>query len=115
VSELVVTIVIVVALIGSAIVTSRLAWETVLGAGIWMVLVGLVAGVPAGFWYHVRLYRSLAGGLPTRWWWRPTGLHSRLGTAERRRVMPWFYLGAAGFLLTMGGCVLIAIGVIRSR
>lgn len=114
-SELVVTLAIAAVLIGSAILTSRLAWETVLGAGLWMTLLGLVGGVPAGLWYHVRLYRSLSGAAPRRWWWRPTTLHGRLGAADRRRVMPWFYLGAAGFLLALAGCVLVAIGVLRSR
>jgi hypothetical protein len=74
---------------------------------------GLVFGVATGFWYHVALARALApsNALTPGWWLRPVPLHPRLDAASRRRVMPWFYAGAVGFVVTVVGLVVIALGV----
>ena len=73
------------------------------------IALGLAAGIPAGVAYHLALFRALArgGAIPPGWWWHPTRLHDGLPDAGRRRVMPWFRAGAAGFLLALAGCALI--------
>lgn len=90
--------------------------DTVLVCGAALVALGMLLGVPAGVLYHVALHRALRprGALPARWWVAPLELHPRLEALDRRRVMPWFWLGAAGFLVTCLGCALVAIGAFRS-
>ncbi len=90
--------------------------DTVLIGGAIMVVAGMLLGVPTGVLYHLALYRRLRprGPLPPRWWVAPLKLHPRLEARDRRSVMPWFWLGAAGFLVTCLGCVLVAIGAFRS-
>jgi len=65
---LVVIAVIAAGLIGfvATIVTPGLV--TAIGLGV--LLLGLVMGVPTGFWYHVILYRSLSTRIrvPRKWW-----------------------------------------------
>jgi len=34
-------------------------WETLYYYGIWVTVAGFIVGVPTGFVYHVRLYRTL--------------------------------------------------------
>jgi hypothetical protein len=34
--------------------------------------------------------------------------------AGRQRVLPWFYAGAAGFVVTLAGMALIALGIASS-
>src|SRR5579885_2592688 len=115
--ELGVAFAVIALLVGSAFAVALLPWSFVFGAGLWLGAIGLVVGLPTGFWYHVALRRRLAarGGLPADWWWRPTAHHDRLDAADRRRVMPWFYAGAVGFVLTIAGCILAAVGVVRGR
>ncbi|HWR97917.1 MAG TPA: hypothetical protein VN317_05785 [Candidatus Methanoperedens sp.] len=73
------------------------------------ILLGLVAGIPAGIVYHALLFRALAahGSVTPRWWWHPTRLHASLPAAARRPFLPWFRAGAAGFLLAIVGCILV--------
>jgi len=87
----------------------------------WLVAVGwdcaglgLLVGVPAGLWYHVRLRACLlrAGRLPTRWWLHPSPLNDRLEPAEKPSVMRFFYLGAAAAALALLGCLLVGTGVV---
>jgi hypothetical protein len=89
------------------------AW---LRAGFVLVAVGLGFGVPAGAVYHWALQRALAprGLLPPKWWLRPTGLHSRLPAAARGPVLLWCGIGAAGFAVTVAGCAVIAAGLLRT-
>jgi hypothetical protein len=91
------------------------AVETVLWAGAAVTVTGLAFGVPAGAWYHVELRRSLlrAGALPAGWYWRPLALHDRVPASDRRRVLAWCYLGAAGFGITVLGCGIVALGALR--
>ncbi len=82
----------------------------ILGA-IGVLLLGLVVGVPTGFWYHVVLYRIVSSKLPVprRWWVSPSALHVHLTDAEERRIRLWYRLGGIGFMLSMvGGLAAIA-------
>ena len=75
------------------------------------LLLGLVVGVPTGFWYHVVLYRIVSAriAVPRRWWLSPSALHVHLTGAEQRRICLWYRLGGIGFVLSMaGGLVAIA-------
>ena len=72
---------------------------------------GLLVGVPTGFWYHVVLYRIVSRKvpLPRAWWMAPSALHSQLTDAERRRINRWYRLGGLGFVLSVvGGLAAIA-------
>jgi hypothetical protein len=85
-----------------------------LGVGAAVTGCGLLVGVLAGLVYHAALFRALSpsGALPPGWWWRPTSLHAQLAPAQRRRVLPWFYAGAAGFLVTLAGCALVLAAIL---
>lgn len=76
------------------------------------LLLGLVVGVPTGFWYHVVLYRIVAAkiAVPRRWWLSPSDLHVHLTDAEQRRIRLWYRLGGIGFVLSVaGGLAAIAV------
>jgi hypothetical protein len=80
--------------------------------GILLIAGGLIFSLPCAIWYHWLLYRTLSprGALDSRWIWNPTAHHERLSTEERTAVMPWFYAGAAGWVLSVLGCVLLGLG-----
>jgi hypothetical protein len=104
------------ALVGAAALVSLTPWTWLFGAGLVFMPLGLLIGVPAGLWYHVRLYRSLSprGELGRGWWLHPTGLHGRLTDEERRAMRGPFFFGAAGFVVSILGCILFAVGAWRS-
>ena len=80
-------------------------------SAIGVLFLGLVVGVPTGFWYHVVLYRivSAKAPVPSRWWVSPSALHVHLTEAEERRIRLWYRLGGIGFMLSMvGGLAAIA-------
>lgn len=89
------------------------AWMLV---GFWLVVGGMLFGVPTGAVYHVLLRRALlkADALPERWWLQPTSLHGRLPPEQRFWVLGWCFLGAAGFVVTVIGCVAVGIGALRA-
>jgi hypothetical protein len=93
------------------------SWPVIAISGAVCSAVGLLLGVPTGFYYHVMLYRCLGprGLLPARWWWSPVRLHQHLSEAERSRVLPWFYAGGAGFLLIVVGAGLTLLGVLLAK
>jgi hypothetical protein len=97
-----------------ALLAGTVSAELVVVAGVACATVGMALGLPTGFWYHVRLQACLRqrGELPARWWLRPVALHARLRSEERPRVLPWFYLGGAGFVAVMLGCAMIVVGVL---
>lgn len=67
--------------------------------------VGSLLGLPCGLAYHLVLRRELAraSALSEGWYWHPQRLHGRLESAAKRRVLPWFVLGALGFgLINLG-------------
>lgn len=99
---------------GLALVGPMLPPEWVVAGGGVCTILGLLLGVPTGFWYHVRLRACLLrrAELPQRWWLRPVRLHERLEAAERPEVMLWFALGGAGFGLTILGCFVVGVGVV---
>ena len=91
-------------------------WTSLLIVGALTTAAGLAFGVATGFWYHVALARALSAvkSLTPRWWLRPVPLHARLDAASLQRVLPWFYAGAAGFVVTVVGMALIALGIAAS-
>jgi len=101
---------------GWVLASTALAVETLFVAGLWLVVGGLAFGLPTGLFYHLALRRSLLreGRLPARWWLRPTELHDRIPEADRRFVLGFCYAGAAGFLTTLLGCLVVGIGTWRS-
>jgi hypothetical protein len=114
VGELVVAAAVLMLLVVPTLVTLLVPSPALVVAGLVVAVLGLLAGAPAGVGYHLALRRLLARRmvLPRRWWIRPTVLHDRLTADERLRVIPWFRLGAAAFVLAVGGCAAIALGVL---
>lgn len=107
---------IALALVMSVVVAAVVPWSWLLVVGAVTTGAGLAFGVATGLWYHIALARALSAvrGLTPRWWLRPVPLHGRLDTAGRKRVMPWFYAGAAGFVVTVVGMALVALSVVAS-
>lgn len=77
---------------------------------------GFLFGVPTGVYYHVVLRRELSrrGPVPPRWWLRPHHFHAELDDDARARVLPFWFMGGAGFLLTMLGFVISVIALATS-
>ena len=101
---------------GGAALVGWLAWQTLLTLGLVLLGLGTLGSFPSSVLYHVRLHRSLAprGALPRRWWLSPIRLHERLDPAGRAAVLPWFYVGAASFVLAVLGGVLALAGILRA-
>ena len=100
---------------GVAALTLTTAADALVIAGVWIVSAGLALGVPTGLAYHVTLHRSLrrVDALPARWWLRPTVLHDRIPSEDRRLVLGFCAAGAAGFGVTVLGLLVMVTGVIR--
>jgi hypothetical protein len=81
------------------------------------LLLGLVVGVPTGFWYHVVLYRIVSAkiAVPRRWWLSPSALHVHLTGAEQRRIWLWYRLGGIGFVLSVVGGLAAIAGLLMAR
>lgn len=106
--ELLIVLALLVCLVAAALV----AWTSLLVAGMVVTAAGLLFGVLTGLWYHIVLARAVAAKAYTpQLWLRPASLHARLDEAGRRLVMPWFYAGAAGFVVTVVGLALFALGL----
>ena len=62
--------------------------------GIWGLAIGLFIGIPAGWWYHVALYRALAmcTEVPSRWWRKPVELHPLLTRTNTDEYSPGLWL-----------------------
>jgi hypothetical protein len=103
-------------LVAGGLVATLVLWSLPSMLGVWvgggLALGSLVAGGLAGLVYHVRLHRALAP-LPAGWWWNPTRLHGQLDDAQRRRVMPWFFAGACGFVGAMAGSIAFLSAALR--
>jgi hypothetical protein len=79
-------------------------------------LVGLVGGGGAGIVYHLALRRAL---LLTKqgargWLWSPVSRHADLDEVQQGKVLPWFRVGAAGFLLCIAGIGMVGVAAIRA-
>lgn len=92
---------------------SLVHWRDLFAVGIVLNIVGFAIGVPAGFLYHLFLYRSLRGivQLPKRWFWNPIRLNSHLKPGDRRHVMSCCYIGAGGFFIIVAGQLLILVSM----
>jgi len=116
----VIEIALTLGLIGAAVgVTALFAlvpWHILFGLGLSLVGLGMLIGVPTGFWFHVLLYRVMRERkiVDRRWWLRPVRVYEMLAVADRRRVSPWLYAGGAGFVIALVGCALFAVGAFRS-
>ena len=99
--------------VAGAIVTPRLL--TALGLG--TLMLGLLLGIPTGFWYHVILYRLAAAkvSVPGTWWLSPARLHVHLSGAEQRRIRPWYRVGGVGFVLSVAGGLVAIAGLLLER
>jgi len=109
---LVLVAVFAVGLVGylSAVLTS--SFVTIIGLG--TLFLGLLVGVPTGFWYHVILYRFVSTKipLPDAWWLTPSSLHRHLTDAEEHRIRPWYRIGGVGFVLSVAGGLVAIIGLL---
>jgi ABC-type tungstate transport system substrate-binding protein len=96
---------------GGAVAVHTATMMQLLYAGAALVAGGLLFSVPFAVWYHVRLYRALQprGELTRTWILNPTSFHSKLTLEERDSVLPWFYLGAFGWTVSVLG--LVALGL----
>lgn len=109
--------ILVVALALGAMMTLALVpWPWLLEAGALLTALGLLVGLPPALVYHLRLRAALLrqDALARRWWVEPARLHRHLGPADRRRVLPWFVAGAAGFVVVVVGCALVLLGALGS-
>lgn len=104
---------IVLSVIAGGFVAALVPETVILLAGALTTAVGLTFSVGTGLTYHILLARALStvNALGPRWWWRPVELHDRLDATGRRAVLPWFYAGAAGFVVTVAGLALLTLGV----
>jgi hypothetical protein len=111
----VVEVLIALALVACLVAAPLVAWTSLLMAGVLVTGAGLLFGVTTGLWYHVVLAKALvaAKAHTPRWWLRPVSLHDRLDETGRRRVMPWFYVSAAGFVVTVVGLTLLGLGIVN--
>jgi hypothetical protein len=91
-----------------------IAWQFIAGTA--LGLVGLLGGGGAGVVYHLMLRKALTrlGILTQRWLWSPVACHRLLDEQGRHEVLPWFRVGAAGFLLCLAGIGMVAVAVVKS-
>jgi hypothetical protein len=89
-------------------------WQ--LAAGAALALVGLVGGGGAGIVYHLALRRALVRvGASTRGWlWSPVSCHRLLDEQGRAEVLPWFRVGAAGFVVCLAGIGMVAVAAVKA-
>jgi hypothetical protein len=101
------------ALVGGPALVAVAPWEITFGAGLALVGLGMAVGVPAGAYYHYLLWRALRPG--RLWWLHPTKLHQRLSGTDRAAVLRWFKVGAVMWGVAVLGCLVTAVGALRSR
>jgi hypothetical protein len=111
--ELLVVLALLVGLVGAPALFYLASWELTFGVGVFLVVLGFAVGVPAGAWYHYRLWRALKpAGL---WWLNPIPLNRELKPADRPGVLLWMRIGAVFFGVIVIGLVLTVVGVVRAR
>jgi len=106
----------VLGLAAAGLLATLVPIDVLLQLGGVITTVGLLIGVPTGFWYHVALYRTLRarGPLPSRWWLHPVPLHERLEERERDAVLLWFVAGGLGFGVVVIGCSVIVLALLAT-
>jgi hypothetical protein len=109
VPEILIALLMVLLLLGTGLVATFVPWTWLLGAGVACAGLGLIFGIPASLEYHLRLARALRalGPLPRGWWLHPTPHHEKLAQEPLAHVMKAFWVGAAGFSLSLIGCLLV--------
>jgi len=113
--ESLMVLMVLAAMVAAGLAVLTISAGLLLSAGFICAALGVLFGVPAGLWYHLRLREALLHRppLPDKWWLHPTRYRPDLEPSERKRVFPWFYLGAAGFMVSMLGALLAMLGVLR--
>ena len=113
--EALIVVTVLAAMVAAGLAVLTIPAGSLLSAGFVCAALGMLFGAPAGLRYHARLREALLRRppLPRRWWLHPTQYHPDLEPSERKRVFPWFYLGAAGFMLTLLGALLAMLAVLR--
>jgi len=89
-------------------------WQFVAGAV--LALIGLVGGGGAGIVYHLCLRKALTRlGKTTRGWlWSPVSCHRLLDEQGQAEVLPWFRLGATGFVVCLAGIGMVAVAAVKA-
>lgn len=107
---------IAIALLGALLLLALPGIELQMVLGILLTLVGLLGGGGAGIIYHLKLHQALLRlGCGTRGWLlKPVSRHGLLDEAARRQVLPWFRLGAAGFVVCVAGIGMVVVAVLRA-
>ncbi len=107
---------IALAVLGLLLLLALPGIELQLVLGISLTLVGLVGGGGAGIIYHIKLREALLRlGCGTRGWLlKPVSRHGLLDETAKRQVLPWFRLGAAGFVICVAGIGMVVIAVLRA-
>jgi hypothetical protein len=115
--ELVLVIAAVVSVGVIGLTTAVITPQLMTMVGLWILLSGLLLGIPTGVWYHVVLYRALVHTMspPRRWWTSPVQYHARLSAQDVARIKPWFTLGGVGFVLSVAGGLAAMAGLLLSR
>jgi disulfide bond formation protein DsbB len=108
--------ILVVAMVAALLAVMAIPAESGIIVGGAISLASLAIGAVAGLVYHVVLHRTLAprGTLRRGWFWHPTDYHKDLDESQRVRVLPWFVVGAAGFVGSIFGCLVVVTAVVRS-
>lgn len=88
---------------------------TLIWTGSVVMGVGFVFGTSTALVYHLRLYRTLEarGDIPRDWIWKPHHHHTSLTETEKAYVLPWWFMGGAGFVLVVLGGVVGGVGVVK--
>lgn len=98
--------------LGAVTAVELVAWARLIEIGQALMLTSAAVGIPLEMLYFLLLGRALSGHpqCPQGWYWRSFAHHHLLSRGQRLWVLPWFYLGALGFLgIAMGiGLVLVA-------
>lgn len=108
--EIVIVIAIIVVLTSGASV-AVVPWPWLFVAGLGLTALGFVVGAPTAIVYHVLLYRAIGQRveLPKGWYWSAMPYNEHLLPIQRRLVMTWCYISAAGFVVTVLG-ILVLVG-----
>jgi hypothetical protein len=107
---------IAIALLSYLTLLGVLGIESLLVVGAAATLAGLLGGGGAGIVYHLVLRQSLTrlGASTQGWLWSPVSCHRLLDEKARGEVLPWFRVGAAGFLVCVAGIGMVAVAAVKA-